>query len=329
MSYTHLTSEERFSLELLLHAELSYRDIAQCLGRHHTTISREVRRNRSSSGAYRNRSAQRLALRRRTQARHHRRQTHAPLVDYVAEKLSDDWSPEQICGRLRRDFPHDKQMRCSPETIYRWAYLDAQQGGQAYGHLRHHHRRRRRQKRMGQGCRFLPGRIGIAERPAIVGQRSRFGDWEADLMLGAPGKGAMTSCLERKSRYILGTGVPDKSADAFKAAIEEVMVDVPQALRCTLTVDNGKEMAKFKALEEATGFQIYFADPYAPWQRGANENGNGLLRQYFPKGCNFRKVSDNQIRRAIQRLNHRPRKCLNYRTPHEVFRQAIGGALAN
>lgn len=329
MSYTHLTSEERFFLELLLLADLSCRELAKCLGRHHTTISREIRRNVSPRGFYCSLEAHQVAIGRRAKARHHRRQTHQPLVDYVAEKLSEDWSPEQIAACLRRDYPQENHMRCSPETIYRWAYIDAQHGGKAYGHLRRHHRRRRRQKSFGAGRRFLPGRIGIAERPEVVADRTRFGDWEADLVLGAPGKGALASCLERKSRYILATLVPNKSANAFNAAIEEVMADVPKDLRCTLTVDNGKEMARFKDLEEATGLQVYFADPYAAWQRGANENVNGLLRQYFPKGSNFRKVSVDKIHEAIHRLNHRPRKCLGYRTPHEVFMQAVGGALAN
>ncbi|TYO98426.1 helix-turn-helix protein [Geothermobacter ehrlichii] len=202
MSYTHLTSEERFSLELLLLAGLSLRKIARILGRHHTTISREIRRNTGTNGIYCSLTAQRSADRRRAQARHYRRQLHKPLVDYVAEKLKLDWSPEQIAGRLRLDFPDDKRMRCSPETIYRWVYLDAQQGGKVYRHLRRRHRRRRRQKRFGQGRRFFAGRVSIAERPEIVAQRLRVGDWEADLMLGKPGKGALVTYLERKSRYL-------------------------------------------------------------------------------------------------------------------------------
>jgi len=220
-------------------------------------------------------------------------------------------------------------MRISPETIYHWAYIDAQQGGQLYRHLRRHHRRRRQQKRYGTGHRFLPGRVSISERPDVANSRSRYGDWEADLMLGGTGKGALATCLERKSRYLVADAVPNKAASSFNTAIQGALADVPSELCLTLTVDNGKEMAEFKKLEQATGLTVYFADPYSAWQRGGNENSNGLLRQYFPKGCNFHKTTEEQVQEAIHRLNHRPRKCLNYRTPHEVFSQIVGGALAS
>jgi len=175
------------------------------------------------------------------------------MVQYVEDKLHKDWSPEQICGRLYRDYPHDELMRCSPETIYRWVYINAQHDGVCYLHLRRHHRRRRLQKRYGRGRRFLPGRVGIDERPEVVSSRSRFGDWEADLMLGATGKGALMTCLERKSRWLNAVQVPDKSAAVFNAGLENAISEVPVSLRQTLTGDNGKEMANFKDLEKATG----------------------------------------------------------------------------
>ena len=327
MSYQQLTTKERFFIEILLLMGLSFRAIGHELGRAHTTISREVWRNHRGD-LYCSLIAEKKASIRRRIPRHHRRQTHQPLVEYVENKLALDWSPEQIAHRLPQDFPWNERMRISPETIYHWAYIDAQQGGQIYRHLRRHHRRRRIQKRYGAGRRFIKDRVSITERPAVVASRSRYGDWEADLMLGGMGKGALATCLERKSRYLVADIVPDKTADSFNVAIKRSLAVVPSGFRQTLTVDNGKEMAAFKKLEKATGLNIYFADPYAAWQRGGNENCNGLLRQYFPKGCNFRTITREQVQTAVHRLNHRPRKCLSYRTPHEVFNQVMGGALA-
>jgi IS30 family transposase len=328
MSYQHLTPQERFFIELFYLSGLGLREIARRLGRNHGTISRELRRNRRLDH-YCSLTAERHAAARRSRPRHYRRQMHAALVDYVEDKLCTNWSPEQIAHRIRIEHPQDARMRISPETVYRWAYTEAGQGGRLYTHLRRRHRRRRQQKRYGRGRRFLVGRVSIAERPEVVANRTRFGDWEADLMVGGIGKGAIMTCLERKSRYLVAGTVENKTALRFNEALDQAVAHVPSELRCTLTLDNGSEMARFKELEKATGFQVYFADPYAAWQRGSNENCNGLLRQYFPKGSNFRRVSETAVMQAVEQLNHRPRKCLGYRTPYEVFMSALSGALAN
>ena len=327
MSHQHLIAEERFTIELFLRLGMSIREIAVSLRRNHTTISRELRRNGSASG-YRAKTAQRRADARSTQPRHYRRQRLAPLVKYVEKRLRKDWAPEQIAGRIRLDYPHDEQMRISTETIYRWTYTAALQGGSIYCHLRRSRSRRRPQTRYGKGKRCLPGRIGIAERPEIVANRSRFGDWEADLIVASFGKAALASCIERKSRYLLVAKVNDKTSASFTAVMKEKLLSVPAELRKTLTLDNGSEMARFKELETATGMSTYFCDPRSPWQRGANENCNGLLRQYFPRGINFRKITEEAIRKAVERLNNRPRKCLGYRTPTEVYNAAQSGAFA-
>ena len=327
MSREHLTSEERFAIELFLRQGLSCREIAIRLRRSHTTISRELRRNHSTSG-YRAQTAQRRAETRRSRPRHYRRQQLETLVAYVDNKLRNDWAPEQISGRICLDHPHDEGMRISVETIYSWIYTATLQGGKIHRHLRRGRSRRRPQTRYRKGKRFNPGRIGIAQRPEIVASRSRFGDWEADLVVGSFGKAALVSCIERKSRYLLAAKVDDKTSASFNAALTEQMLAVPAALRQTLTLDNGSEMARFKALEASTGVNTYFCEPRSPWQRGANENCNGLLRQYFPRGINFRKVTEKMIRKAVELLNDRPRKCLGYRTPAEVFAVAQSGALA-
>lgn len=327
MSHTHLTSEERSVIDHLSRFDMSCREIACHLKRSHTSISRELRRNGSVSG-YRYQTAQKRAELRRSQPRHYRRQHQEPLIAYVGDKLGIDWAPEQIAGRIRLDHPQDEQMRISTETIYRWTYTDALQGGRTHRHLRRGHHRRRAQTRYGKGNRFLPGRVGIAERPESVANRSRFGDWEADLVAGSFGKAALVSCLERKSRYLLAAKVSDKTAASFNAAMTAQMAVIPAKLRHTLTLDNGSEMTRFRELEAATGLSVYFAEPYSPWQRGANENCNSLLRQYFPRGSNFRTISEEEVMEAVQRLNNRPRKCLGYQTPAEVYTAAIGGAFA-
>lgn len=250
------------------------------------------------------------------------------MVAYVDKKLRHDWAPEQIAGRIRLDYPNDRQMRISPETIYRWAYTTARFGGTLHQHLRRGRSRRRPRVCYGQGKRFKSERVSIAERPEIVAKRGRFGDWEADLVSGSSGKAALVSCIERKSRYLLLAKVEDKTATSFNTALSGQFLNIPAGLRKTLTLDNGSEMAQFKELETAVGLNTYFCAPRSPWQRGANENCNGLLRQYFPRGTSFRKISEKTIRKALERLNNRPRKCLGYRTPAEVFTEARSGAFA-
>jgi IS30 family transposase len=327
MSHEHLTSEERFAIDLFTRFGMSCREIAICLNRSHTTISRERHRNSSKSG-YHYQTAQKRAEARRSQPRHYRCQQRESLVAYVDKKLRSDWAPEQIAGRIRLDHPKDQRMRISTETIYRWAYTAARHGGTIHRHLRRGRSRRRPQTRYGMGKRFLAGRVGIAERPEIVANRARFGDWEGDLVSGSSGKAALVSCVERKSRYLLAARVENKTAASFNAALASQMLSIPAELRQTLTLDNGSEMARFKELETAIGVSTYFCDPHSPWQRGANENCNGLLRQYFPRGTSFRKITEEAIRKAVDRLNNRPRKCLGYRTPTEVFAEALSGAFA-
>ena len=327
MSYRHLTSEERFAIEHFLQQGMSFRKIALSLGRSHATISREWQRNSSKNG-YRHTTAQARSARRRSQPRHFRCQNRPALVAYIDEKLRHEWAPEQIAGRICLDHPDDPLMRICAETIYRWIYTEAQVGGNVHRYLRRGRNRRRPRTTYGQGRRFLLERTGIAERPEIVASRERFGDWEADLVSASFGKAALASCIERKSRYLLLAKVDDKTALSFNTALTEQLLTIPADLRKTLTLDNGSEMAKFKELELATGISTYFCEPHSPWQRGANENCNGLLRQYFPRGTSFQSITEKAVQRAANRLNTRPRKCLGYRTPTEVFSQTLSGALA-
>jgi IS30 family transposase len=331
MPYHHLTEKERYVISHMVLDNFSLREIGRRLGRHHTSLSREIKRNRptySDDAVYWYYDAHPTAMKRRHKARHNRRLNRVKLRTYVKIRIKLEWSPQAIAARLKRDYPNDDTMRISHETIYRWIYLNATQGGDIYCHLRRCHKKRRRQKRYGSGRRFIPGRISIDLRPSIVDTRERFGDWEGDTMAGGKGTGGLATHVERRCRYLLAAKLMDKtSADMTLQSIKSFQREVPLSMRQTLTVDNGKEFSQFKELETKTGLKVYFADPYAAWQRGTSENTNGLLRQYFPKGTDFRNISRKHIAIVVKKLNNRPRKCLNYQTPCEVFSQALCGAL--
>src|SRR6266498_3066289 len=324
MSYTHIIEKERYVISHMKIAGFSLRAIGRRLGRNHTSIMREINRNRptyADDAVYWYYATQPIAEKRRHKARSHRRQNHQPLVEYVEDKLRLEWPPEAIAARLRLDYPDDGRMRIHHETIYRWVYLDASQDGDLHTRLRRRHKKRRRQTRYGSGRRFIPGRVSIDQRPAIVETRERFGDWEGDTLEGAKGKGALATHVEQKSRYLLAAKLPDKKAATMNVQSIAAFQKLPQLMRQTLTLDNGKEFSQFKELEAKTGLKVYFADPYAAWQRGTNENTNGLLRFYFPKGTDFLAVTEEELHFIIEKVNHRPRKCLNYQTPYEVLFQ--------
>ncbi len=324
MSYVQLTSEERYVIYHLKLFKLSLSEIGRRLGRSPSTISREIKRNGPLYPAwvYWHEAAHGKALARRAKPRHQRKYELPALRRAVQAGLAQDWSPQCVAGRLRRDHPTNEDMHVSTETIYRWIYRDATQGGSLFKTLRHGHRRRRRQCRYGTGRGLLAGRVSIHDRPDCVATRQRFGDWEGDTVEGRKGSGHIATHVERKSRYLIAAKLSDKSAAVTEKAVTGAYHRIPKSLRKTLTLDNGKEFARFKQIERDTGLQIYFADPYAAWQRGANENTNGLLRSYYPKGANLNDLTDESLAITIRKLNHRPRKCLNYQTPHEVFSAA-------
>lgn len=330
MSYSHLSSEERYVITYLVLNDLSLREIARQLNRHHTTISREIKRNRptySDDAVYYYDIAQDFADQRKRIAHHWIRKSNTQLMHYVKRKLMQDWSPEQIAGRLIIDYPDNELMRISHETIYLWVYSDAINGGNLHTHLRRFHKKRRKQRRYGSCRGLISGRVSISERPEAVATRERFGDWEGDTVEGVKGSGGIASHVERKSRYLVAAKLSDKTANTMTTASIKAFQRIPKKIRKTLTLDNGKEFSQFKQLEEKTGLCIYFADPYSSWQRGSNENTNGLIRQYFPKGTNFKNITSKDLAFMVRRLNHRPRKCLKYQTPHEIIYGA-NGALA-
>lgn len=327
MPYHHINAVERRVIQQAKEGGASFREIGKMLGRDHSSISRECRRNCSASG-YEAAAAQETAQTRARRPRHQRRYGHQPLKRTVLQWLEHDWSPAIISGRLRREFPEDSDMRVSPESIYQWVYGDAASGGRLFQHLW-----QRRHRRIGHRSRLpahsrIPARVDITQRPEVVDQRSRVGDWEGDTVVGRKGRGGLVTHLERVSRLLVAGRIRNKRADTFAAKTKRLLGWVPKSLCHTLTLDNGTENAAHESIAEAKAMDVYFAHPHAPWQRGANEQVNGLIRRYFPKGTDFKKVTDEQIDEVVLKINQRPRKCLNYQSPYEVFAEALRGALA-
>jgi len=274
MPYHHFTPHEQYVIAHMTSAGFSQREIGRRLGRHHASIGREIRRNRptyADDAVYWYDAAEYYAKERCHRPRHRRRQ-HERLVSYVTSRLRLDWSPEAIAGRLNVDYPDDGSMRICHETIYRWIYEDSRHKGDLHRHLRRGHKYRRRQKRYGSGRRFIPDRVSIDLRPSVVARTERFGDWEGDTVEGGKGTGHLTTHVERKCRYLIAAKLTDKKASTMKAQSIVLFRRMPRRLRRTLTLDNGKEFSRFKEIETKTGLSVYFADPYAAWQRGTNEN---------------------------------------------------------
>ena len=320
MPKSHLTAIEREVIDRMNYAGESRGKIAIELGRSKSVISRELKRNRDPAGNYSARKAGEKSVQRRVEAKS--AVVHwfniPKLFEYVTSRLHRDWSPEQICGRLQQDHPEDASMSVSHESIYAWIKVKRAEGEVWHEHLRFGGRRR---KRYGsQDSRHsLQGRTSIEARPEEASDRARCGDWEGDTMEGGKKSGYFVTLADRKSRLVKIRVVDNKKASTVKKAIVSALQPLGTAARHTLTTDNGTEFAEHKAIETQLGMKIYFAHPYSSWERGTNENTNGLIRQYFPKGMDLKNVSPAQLAHVERKLNNRPRKCLEFQTPSEVF----------
>jgi len=328
MPYHHLSARERMSLFYMRQAGYSLRHIGQRLGRSHSSLSRELRRNARPLGqCYCDRYAQHQAQRRKEQPRHQKRYSQETLREYVMTKLLLGWSPQIIAQRIQRDYPRHRYLRISHEAIYQWIYQDAAQGGSLYTRLVRAHKKRRKQHRYAYCQGLITNRIDISQRPEAINTRRRYGHWEGDTMVGKQHKGRIVTHVERKSRYLIARLIETGTAKHFNQATLACYSIIPAQYRLTLTLDNGSENAQHSELTQRLNMPIYFARPYASWERGTNENTNGLIRRFFPKGTNFLTVTKKQLDRVLNLLNHRPRKCLNYQTPFEVFNRVCHGAL--
>ena len=304
MNYTHLTEAERYQIKDCLQAGMTQKQIALAMNRSPATISRELRRNCGARG-YRPKQAHELAWGR--QGRNARR-VEAEVWRAVEVALNKQHSPEQIAA----------QHRVSHESIYLYVYVNKAAGGSLWQHLRSQKKRRKRilsgHDRRGQ----IVNRRSLAERPAHIEARQHVGHWEADTVIGKNHQQAIVTLVERKSGFAKIMKVSRKSADLVSQAMIQLLEPFKAKVK-TITFDNGKEFAFHQQIDAALQSISYFADPYSSWQRGSNENFNGLLRQYVPKKTDFSMISDNEIQRFENLLNHRPRKRLGFKTPAQVF----------
>ena len=305
--YKQLTCEQRYQIYVLMQVQQTQNEIARMVGIHTSTVSRELRRNRGQRG-YRPKQAHRLALSRRNKAK---KSISEDIWEQVEKLIGIEWSPEQISGRMTLQ----GERSISHEWIYQHILRDKEYGGKLYKHLRCQRKRRKRYgayERRGN----LPNRVWIDERPAEANQRARIGDWEADTIIGRRHHQAILTLVDRKSRFVLMGKLTTRSAEE----VERQMVHLLSPWKShTLTSDNGKEFACHTRVAQSLGIKFFFAHPFSSWQRGTNENTNGLIRQYFPKKTDFSPLSCDDLSFVTDRLNNRPKKCLDFRTPYEVF----------
>ncbi|WP_221896596.1 IS30 family transposase [Bathymodiolus japonicus methanotrophic gill symbiont] len=309
-------------MEIELKKGTSQNKIAEALERSQSNISREIKRNTGQRG-YRHKQAEDFA-----QERHKNKPKEVKLTDeikgIVNVRIEDDWSPEQIAGRLKQE----GIISLHHETIYQHILADKKAGGELYKHLRHQNKTYRKRYGSAHNRTGIPNRVDIDERPEEVNNRKRIGGWEADTIIGKNHKGAIVTLDERVSKLRLAFPLAGKKAQyVLDATI--LMLDPIKSFVKTITFDNGKEFTLHEKIAEALGCDTYFSTPYSSWERGQNENANGLLRQYFPKVMELIDVTIKEVFIAVDKLNSRPKKCLNYKTPYEVFEELTGIDMKN
>ena len=308
--YKQLTQGQRYQIEVLKKAGKGNKEIADLVETTESTISRELKRNVGEQGY--------VALQAQAQAEQRKRQGRdltkiAQVIGLIRQGILCDYSPEQVSGWLR--VTHG--LLVSHEWIYQYIARDKREGGDLYTHLRQAGKRRKKygsKDTRGQLC----NRVSIEQRPDIVAEKSRIGDWEIDTVIGQNHKGALVTLVERKSKFTLIAKVESKHAEGVTTATVNLLQPYQDKV-FTITADNGKEFAGHETIAGKLDTKVFFAHPYSSWERGVNENTNGLIRQYFPKGSSFDGITEQDIDNVMYLLNHRPRKTLNYQTPHAVF----------
>lgn len=326
-SYRHLSEYERDSIESLLRAGICKAEIARRIGRDRSTISREITRTTCGRQSYDSRRANKIAISKASIPRVSRKLNKTELWEYVYSLLKKNLSPEQISGRMKMEFPEDESMQVSHEAIYQHIYImpKGDLRTEVLEYLRQGHKKRRPRARGKDRRGSITNMKTISERPEEIENRLVPGHWEGDLIKGKGNASSIGTLVERTTRYTLL--VKMKGADAASAlkAFKKAFDRVPEELRKSLTYDRGKEMACHEELAEKAKLAVYFADPHSPWQRGTNENTNGLIRDYFPKGMDLSTVSTKEIRRVEKELNDRPRKVHGFYTAGEMYRSILTG----
>lgn len=325
--YTRLNASEREEISRMLAQKCSFQHIAKTLGRSVSTISREIRAGSCNKYTYRAEQAQKRAVRnsRKRRGGKYALDENVRLKRYVYRKLRLKWSPAQIVETLEKDYPTDMTMRISPEAIYTYLYVlpRGTLKKELLSCLRQNRKHRHKQRRGVEAKRKLEEMLSIEERPKEVEDRIIPGHWEGDLIVGKNNRSALGTLVERTTRTTILVPVKSREAEVVAKAFAKEIKKLPQQMKLTLTYDQGREMAAHKLFTKITGIKVYFAHPRSPWERGTNENTNGLIRQFFPKGTDFNKVSRYEVKRAQHLLNGRPRKTLDFCTPYEVFNTLI------
>ncbi|WP_088701371.1 IS30 family transposase [Halomonas campaniensis] len=313
MGYRQLTQIQRYQIFAYLETGISQRKIAKAIGVHSSTISREIKRNALTSGYAPEQAQSASDQRRRTAWKVTKRLPS--LIRWVTDQLMDEWSPQQISGFMAKA----NGVCVSHQWIYALIWDDKKHGGILWKRLRlPRHRRYQRQLAKRAGLGKIPHRVGIEQRPAKVEERRYIGHWEGDTVLKGHKESGLVTLVERRSGYLLAARLPTITATRTAQAMTRLLAPRRGAVH-TITLDNGSEFAEHRKVAKAVSAKTYFCDPYRSCQRGTNENTNGLIRQYFPKGTDFRKVTNAELRSVVNKLNDRPRKRLGYRTPAQVF----------
>jgi len=331
-NYKRLNDLEREEISRRLSQKCSFRNIAGTLNRNVSTISREINGGSGNKYIYRAVRAGKRAKRNASKRKAGKRKLngHRELWKYIHAKLKKKWSPRQIAEELEKDYPLDMTMRVSPEAIYSYIYV-LPRGSlkkEIIACLRRSHKRRYKQARGIKIERNIEDMLSIEERPKEVADRIIPGHWEGDLIIGKNNRSALGTLVERTTRATILIPVKNREAEIVARAFAKEVKKLPQQMKLSMTYDQGREMAQHKLFTEITGVKVYFAHPSSPWERGTNENTNGLIRQFFPKGTDFNKVSRHEVKKVQDLLNGRPRAAIGFQKPYEVFNQLINNTVA-
>ena len=325
---TRLTFFERQQIESWLKTGVEIREIGRRLKRDHSVIVREIKRNKPQTSPYNAELAQKATRRKAGYTNTRKLDKDWFFRDWVERKLMLNWSPEQVSGRLKKYHPGYFEGTISPEAIYSFIYDKSGDNEWLYHYLRRSHSKRKRKFARKPKKVLIPDRVGIEERPEVINRRERYGDWESDTMVFKKQKLALSVQYERKSQLVRINKIIDRSAEETTEALHKTAESLPKELFLSLTLDNGVEGTRHTEIKEMYGIDTYFCMAYASWQKGGVENGNGLIRQYFPRTTDMNTISDKQVQKVQELLNDRPRKGLDYQTPNEIANKLIkGGAL--
>lgn len=318
--FTQLTLKERYQISAYIKVGYTQKQMALCLGISQSTISRELKRN-SYQSIYKPELAEQFTFHRHKYKTKYLKLTRK-VMNYIKDKLKEDWSPEQISGVMKKD----KLPWVSHETIYQYIYKNKYHGGKLYLKLRHKNKKYHKRGNDYNSRGVIKNRVSINQRPKIVEHKKRVGDFEIDTVIGKNHIGALVTIVDRASKFTLIKKVDSKKADVVSQALIDMLYPIRE-LTHTITSDNGKEFAYHEKVSKALDTKFYFANPYHSWERGLNEHTNGLIRQYLPKQTDFTRIKRREIQEIQNRLNNRPRKSLGYKTPSEVFYAKVAKVL--